>query len=118
MQSGLTKACAESDTTIEQAQTTVLEFLKKHVAEKCSALAGNSVYMDRLFIRKFMPKVNDYLHYRIIDVSTVKELCRRWNYDVYQKAPEKQITHRAIEDIVESIEELKFYKQHFLRTIK
>lgn len=64
-----------------------------------------------------MPKVDDYLHYRIIDVSTVKELCRRWNHDVYKRAPDKKIAHRALEDIMESVEELKFYKHHFLRTI-
>lgn len=64
-----------------------------------------------------MPKVDDYLHYRIIDVSTVKELCRRWNHGVYKKAPEKKLTHRSLQDIVESVAELKFYKHNFLKTI-
>lgn len=116
-QTGLTEACTKSNTNVEEAESMVLEFLTKYVAEKYSPLAGNSVYMDRLFLRKYMPKIHNYLHYRIIDVSTVKELCRRWRHDLYMKAPEKKVAHRALADIIESIEELKYYKQHFLKTI-
>lgn len=80
-----------------------------------SPLVGNSVYMDRLFLRKFMPTLNEYLHYRIIDVSTVKELCSRWNPEVSKEQPKKQYSHRALSDIKESVEELKFYKENFFK---
>lgn len=70
--------------------------------------------MDRCFLMEYMPKLNEYLnlHYRIIDVSTVKELCRRWNKSIYYKAPDKILAHRALDDIKESINELKYYKQY------
>ncbi|XP_072394616.1 oligoribonuclease [Diabrotica undecimpunctata] len=110
---GLTAACLNSKTQLEQAESEILNFVKKHVTEKMSPLAGNSVYMDRMFLIKNMPSLHNYLHYRLIDVSTVKELCRRWNSEVYKKAPSKQFTHRALSDIKESIEELKFYKENF-----
>lgn len=83
------------------------------MVEKCSPLAGNTVYMDRLFLRKYMPLVNSYLHYRIIDVSSIKELCRIWNPEMYKKLPSKHCEHRALTDIKESVEELKFYKNNF-----
>lgn len=79
-------------------------------------MAGNSVYMDRLFLLKFMPKLHKFLHYRILDVSTIKELCRHWNPEVYKNAPKKEYTHRALNDIKESVEELKFYKENFFKT--
>lgn len=72
--------------------------------------------MDRLFLRKYMPRVNDYLHYRIIDVSTIKELCRRWRPDLYKKAPPKEFSHRSLSDIRESVEEMKYYKSTFINT--
>lgn len=114
--SGLTQACLKSQVTIEEAENRILDFVKKYSTERQSPLAGNSVYMDRLFLRKFMPKVDSYLHYRIIDVSTVKEICRRWNPKLYKKAPKKTFSHRALDDIKESINELKFYKEHFFHT--
>lgn len=86
------------------------------MAEKCSPLAGNSVYMDRLFLLKQMPRIHNYLHYRIVDVSTIKELCRRWRPDLFKQAPAKQFTHRSLSDVLESIEELRFYKNTFLKT--
>lgn len=73
-------------------------------------LAGNSIYMDRLFLKEYMPKIDNYLHYRIIDVSTCKELCKRWNSDIFSKVPKKKLVHRGLDDIRESIEELKYYK--------
>lgn len=91
----------------------VLEFLRNNITEKASPLAGNSIYMDRMFLNLHMPKVNKYLHYRIIDVSSIKELCRRWNADVYKQAPKKEFTHRALDDIKESVNELKYYKNNF-----
>lgn len=97
------------------AEQEILHFLYKHIAERTSPVAGNSVYMDRLFIKKFMPKVDDYLHYRIIDVSTIKELCRRWNNKVYSQAPKKGFAHRALDDIKESVQELKHYRDNFFK---
>lgn len=115
-QTGLTQACLDSNTTLAQAESILLEFISNYTTEKMSPLAGNSVYMDRLFILKYMPKVHDYLHYRIVDVSTVKELCRRWNPTVYSNTPKKDLSHRALSDIRESIEELKFYRNSFFKT--
>lgn len=115
MQTGLTEACLHSRVTLEQAETTVLEFIQKYVAEKCCPLAGNSVYMDRLFLTKYMPRIHNYLHYRIIDVSTIKELCRRWRPDIYKEAPDKKYNHRSLADIVESVEELRFYRHSFFK---
>lgn len=100
--------------SVDAAERQLLDFIKGYVTEKFSPLAGNSVYMDRLFLRKYMPQVDDYLHYRIIDVSTVKELCRRWNPEIYKNAPKKQFSHRSLADIIESVNELKYYKDNFL----
>ncbi|KAJ8975253.1 hypothetical protein NQ317_012469 [Molorchus minor] len=88
---GLTEACLKSTVTIQEAEEILLSFVHNHVSEKCSPLAGNSVYMDRLFLKKHMPRFDQFLHYRIIDVSTVKELCRRWNQNVYKLTPKKGI---------------------------
>jgi oligoribonuclease len=115
--SGLTQACLNSNVSVSEAEEKVMKFLCKFVTEKSSPLAGNSVYMDRMFIRKYMPKVHEYLHYRIIDVSTIKELCRRWNPEVYKTIPKKGFTHRALQDIQESIEELKFYQNSFFKMV-
>lgn len=113
---GLTEACLNSKVTIQQAESCLVDFVSEHVTENVSPLAGNSVYVDRLFLRKYMPRLEDYLHYRIIDVSTIKELCRRWNYELYKTIPKKDFQHRALQDIKESINELKFYKSNFFLT--
>lgn len=103
-----------SEVTEEKAEDLMLEFIKHYVSQPHqSPLAGNSIYMDRMFLRKYFPRVDDYLHYRIIDVSTVKELCGRWNRKIYSSAPKKMLTHRALDDIKESINELKHYKEKF-----
>lgn len=96
-----------------KAEEMMLTFISQHVQPQSSPLAGNSVYMDRIFLRKYFPRVNEYLHYRIIDVSSVKELCGRWNRKVYNSAPRKQLKHRALDDIRESLNELKHYKESF-----
>ncbi|KAK9758735.1 Exonuclease [Popillia japonica] len=127
--SGLTEECRNSNITLAKAEETVLKFLKSHVTEKASPIAGNSVYMDRMFLKMYMPSVNEYLHYRIIDVSSIKELCRRWNNissikelcrrwnnDLYKQAPKKEFAHRALDDIKESVAELKYYKDCFFKT--
>lgn len=79
-------------------------------------MAGNSVYMDRLFLLQYMPRLHQFLHYRIIDVSSIKEVCRRWNPDLYKTVPKKEYSHRALSDIKESVQELKFYKENFFKT--
>lgn len=91
----------------------MIEYLNKYVESGSSPLAGNTIYMDRIFLRKYFPKVDKYLHYRIIDVSTIKELCGRYNRKVYNGAPVKLLKHRALDDIKESIAELKYYKEKF-----
>ncbi|XP_034252965.1 probable oligoribonuclease [Thrips palmi] len=109
-QSGLTESCKNSKISLAQAEDQLLSYLEKHTTKGTCPLAGNSVYMDRLFLMKYMPRVNDHLHYRIVDVSTVKELCRRWAPKTYAGAPKKKLAHRALGDIKESIQELKHYK--------
>ncbi|KAI4487644.1 hypothetical protein M0802_011957 [Mischocyttarus mexicanus] len=99
-----------SKISLKDAEKTVLEFLKSYVPKGKCPLAGNSVYMDRLFLIKYMPLIHDYLHYRIIDVSSIKELARRWNSQIYNSASPKMLNHRATSDILESIKELDYYK--------
>ncbi|XP_015585092.1 uncharacterized protein LOC107262926 isoform X2 [Cephus cinctus] len=112
---GLINESYKSIITIEDAENQLLEFIKKYVPEGKCPIAGNTVYMDRIFLRKYMPHVNEYIHYRIIDVSTIKELAKRWNVDVYQLGITKNLNHRALSDIKESIEELKIYKKHIFK---
>lgn len=109
----LAEQSKKSDVSESKAEEMMLNFICQHVGSKESPLAGNSIYMDRMFLRKYFSRVDDYLHYRIVDVSTVKELCGRWNRKVYDQAPRKQLTHRALKDVVESINELKHYKEQF-----
>ena len=97
---------------IEDAEAQVLEYIKKYIpTAKTTPLAGNTISTDRLFISKYMPKLDDHLHYRNIDVSTIKELAKRWYPRAYFQAPKKDGGHRALADILESIEELKYYRQ-------
>ncbi len=97
--------------THEEASAAILEYLNKYApgAGK-SPLAGNSVSVDRTFIAKYLPEVNAYLHYRTVDVSSIKELARRWYPKVYFAAPKKTGNHRALGDIRDSIEELEYYR--------
>ncbi|KAI8579421.1 hypothetical protein K450DRAFT_242091 [Umbelopsis ramanniana AG] len=109
--SGLTQQVLESTISVQEAEAQVLDFIVKHVPQPGVAqLAGNSVHADKRFLEKEMPKVVEHLHYRIVDVSTVKELARRWYPDTYN-ALVKKGAHRAMGDIIESIEELQFYRQ-------
>ncbi|XP_053663914.1 oligoribonuclease, mitochondrial [Anopheles marshallii] len=114
--SGLIEAVKKSTCTLEQAEQQVLDFVKQYCPERSCPMAGNSIYMDRLFIRKHMSTLNEYLHYRVIDVSTVKELSKRWNGEVYKSTPPKILAHRALDDIEESIKEMKYYKDTFFKT--
>lgn len=113
---GLYKAVQESTITETEAEERVLELLKKHVKPKESPLAGNTIYMDRIFLMQCMPRVHDYLHYRLIDVSTIKELCHRWNLDIYKGQKSKKLVHRALDDIHESINELKYYREAWFKS--
>ncbi len=110
--SGLTDRVRASRVTMEQAEAQTLAFVRLHAAERSSPLCGNSVYQDRRFLARYMPALEAYLHYRNIDVSTVKELVRRW-YPNGQQPPEKQHAHTALADIHESIAELQFYRRYF-----
>lgn len=109
---GLIDDCQSSKITLEEAQRITLRHLERHVPKGTCPLAGNSVYMDRMFLRKYMPLVDDYLHYRIIDVSTIKELARRWQPSVHKASPKKKYSHRAELDIRDSLSELYYYREH------
>ncbi|KAJ8723496.1 hypothetical protein PYW08_003408 [Mythimna loreyi] len=115
-ESGLTEACRKSKVSLKEAEKQVLDFVKSHAPEKKCPLGGNSVYMDRLFISKYMPLLNNYLHYRVIDVSTIKELAKRWYQKEFSLMPQKKYSHRTLDDILESIEELKYFKQHIFKS--
>jgi oligoribonuclease len=98
--------------TLAEAETMVLAYVRAHVPRaKKAPLAGNTVYVDRGFLARDMPALDDHLHYRLIDVSSIKELSRRWYPRVYFNSPTKKGGHRALIDIRESIEELKYYRQ-------
>lgn len=110
--SGLLAEIRKSTVTLKEAEDAVLELIAKHCdSEHPAPLAGNSIGTDRGFIREYMPRLDEALHYRMIDVSTVKELARRWAPRVYYHQPEKDMSHRALADIVESVRELDFYRR-------
>lgn len=110
--SGLDKEIAESTTTIAEAEQAVLELIAQHCeADWAVPLAGNSIATDRKFIQRYMPKLDQRLHYRMVDVSTIKELSRRWFPRAYYQQPDKGQAHRALADIVESIRELDYYRR-------
>ncbi|CAI6360498.1 unnamed protein product [Macrosiphum euphorbiae] len=108
--SGLTESVKKSNVSIEQADQMLYEFIKPFAPKGVCPLAGNSIYMDRTFIRKYMPKLESHLSYRLIDVSTLKELFKRWKPELANEAPTKSCKHRALDDIKESVKELQFYK--------
>ena len=110
--SGLTDEVRASTVDVAEAEAMVLDYIKAHVPQaKMAPLAGNSIATDRGFIARDMPALDDYLHYRMIDVSSIKELCRRWYPRIYYGQPEKGLAHRALADIQESIRELQFYRR-------
>jgi len=110
--SGLTEEVRASTVDMAAAEELVLDYIRTHVkTAKTAPLAGNSIATDRGFIARDMPKLDDFLHYRMIDVSSIKELCRRWYPRIYFGQPEKGLAHRALADIHESIRELKYYRQ-------
>lgn len=109
--SGLINEVRASTVDVATAEQMVLDYIKQHVKQaKTAPLCGNSIATDRGFISRDMPALDDYLHYRMIDVSSIKELCRRWYPRIYFGQPEKGLAHRALADIHESIRELQYYR--------
>jgi oligoribonuclease len=109
--SGLLEELADGE-TLDEAERQVLAYVKEHVGEPGkSPLCGNTIATDRLFIARDMHELDEYLHYRMIDVSSLKELARRWYPRVYFASPEKHGDHRALADIRESIDELRYYRK-------
>lgn len=109
--SGLLDDIVRSDVTLEEAGRATLAFVRSHVPEAGTApLCGNSIGTDRRFLDRHLPDLENYLHYRSVDVSTIKELCRRWYPRAYAAAPGKSAAHRALGDIKESVEELRYYR--------
>jgi oligoribonuclease len=109
--SGLLAAIQSSQITLEDAGRQTLEFIKAHAPEaRTVPLCGNTIGTDRRFLALHLPAIEDYLHYRSVDVSTIKELARRWYPAIMAGAPKKSGGHRALDDIRESIEELKYYR--------
>lgn len=114
--SGLTQAVRESTVGVREAEREVLRFVREHVpVARVAPLGGNSIGTDRMFLRRYMPELHEHLHYRNIDVSTVKELARRWYPGLEDGRPEKNGGHRALADIRESIDELRWYRERVFR---
>lgn len=113
-ESGLIERVKNSRISEVEAEQQMLDFLSEHVAAKSSPLCGNSIGQDRRFLARYMRTLEDFFHYRNLDVSTLKELGRRWNPEVV-KSFTKKATHQALDDVRESIEELRHYRTHFLK---
>jgi oligoribonuclease len=115
--SGLLALVEASAVTPDEARAATLAFLKEHIAEpRTVPLCGNSIGTDRRFLARWFPEIEDYLHYRSVDVSTLKELARRWYPEVLANAPKKARGHRALDDIRESLDELRHYRAQLFRS--
>jgi oligoribonuclease len=115
--SGLLPAIEASTTSLDEAGAATLAFIKEHVPEpRTVPLCGNSIGTDRRFLAKHLPEIEDWLHYRSVDVSTIKELARRWYPGFLDQVVRKQTSHRALDDIRESIDELRLYRERLFRT--
>ncbi len=113
--SGLIDQIRESTVSVEEAGAQTLAFLRQHIPEPATVpLCGNSIGTDRRFLSIHLPEVENYLHYRSVDVSTLKELAKRWNPAILGGAPRKAEGHRALDDIRESVDELRYYRETFL----
>ena len=112
--SGLTQRVRESTLSEADAERQTLDFIQQHVAKNRSPLCGSSICQDRRFLARGMPQLEAYLHYRNLDVSSIKELVRRWKPEICAGF-EKKNTHKALDDILESIAELKYYREHFFK---
>ena len=113
-ESGLCDRVRDSRCTEPDAARQTLDFISRHVPARCSPMCGNGICQDRRFLARRMPRLERYFHYRNLDVSTLKELCRRWRPGLFQGLT-KESRHRALDDVRESIAELVFYREHFLR---
>ncbi len=109
--SGLYKEVLESAVSLKEAEDKVFEFLQQYCNKNTPLLCGNSVWMDKAFLAKHMPRLHDFFYYRIIDVSTLKELARRWYPHEKLAVTQKSERHRALEDILESLEEMRHYRK-------
>ncbi|CAB1367891.1 oligoribonuclease [Denitratisoma oestradiolicum] len=112
--SGLIDKVKNSALSETEVEAQAMEFLKRHVPQGKSPMCGNSICQDRRFMARYMPKLEAHFHYRNLDVSTLKELCKRWKPEI-AKGLTKHGKHEALADIYESIEELKYYREHFLK---
>jgi len=111
--SGLLDQIRASTVSLEEAGAQTLAFLKEHISEPGTVpLCGNSIGMDRRFLDAYLPEIEHFLHYRSVDVTTIKELTRRWFPGVLSSMPRKEVGHRALDDITESLKELRFYRDH------
>lgn len=113
--SGLVERVKFSTILMEDAEQQTLDFLQQYTQHRKSPLCGNSIYQDRMFMRRHMPNLENFCHYRSIDVSSIKELVRRW-YPAELQAPTKKSCHLALDDIRESLDELRFYRNHVFVT--
>mgnify|MGYP001745796036 CR=1 FL=1 len=111
---GLTQRVRESKLTEAEVEQNLLDFMSAWIPEKSTPMCGNSIHQDRRFMVKYMPRLEAYFHYRNLDVSTLKELAKRWNPAV-AKSVVKRGSHKALDDILESIEEMRHYREHFLK---
>lgn len=112
--SGLIERVKASTVTETDAEVQIIEFLKQYVPNGKSPMCGNSICQDRRFMARGMPKLEEFFHYRNLDVSTLKELCRRWKPELVNGFKKHQ-KHTALADILESIEELRYYREHFIK---
>ena len=111
---GLTQRVRDSRLTETEVEEKLLDFISAWIPEKTSPMCGNTIHQDRRFMVRYMPKLEAYFHYRNLDVSTLKELARRWHPAV-AKGVVKRGSHQALDDILESIEEMRYYREHFLK---
>jgi oligoribonuclease len=109
--SGLLAEMEASTIDLATAGQAALDYVRAHVPERTAPVCGNSIGVDRRFLDHYLPELDQYLHYRSVDVSSIKELCRRWYPAIYKQRPAKHETHRALDDILESIEELRYYRK-------
>lgn len=113
-ESGLIERIKASKVNDAEAEAQTIDFLQKWVPKNTSPICGNSICQDRRFLYRYMPQLEGYFHYRNLDVSTLKELANRWAPDL-QKGFQKKSTHKALDDIIESIDEMKYYREHFIK---
>lgn len=112
---GLVERVRQSTHSEAEVEQQLLDFMAQYLPERASPMCGNTIHQDRRFMVKHMPRLEAYFHYRNLDVSTLKELAKRWHPEVYRSVVKKG-AHQALDDILESIEELKHYRSHFLKT--